>query len=80
MDEIEQDQIAQALAGFPNEPRPELTDEEKDGIVDIAMHPSMFDAFVDWVRSNGHDVSGPVPTANGSVFRIVSILGPLNER
>lgn len=66
--------LTNALRGDPTGPRPEITEEELNGIVEVALHPNLFDPFVDWLRSRGLDLSEPIPNADGEgSFRIVSI-------
>lgn len=49
--------------------RPELTEDEAVSVVNIAMHPAMFGAFVDWVESRGCGVSPPLDSG----FRIITV-------
>jgi hypothetical protein len=57
----------------------ELNDVEKDSIVELAVHPAMWDWVVESIRARGFDVSPPIPTADcedgdpKGYFRIITI-------
>lgn len=51
--------------------RASMTPEEKNGAVNVALHPALFDAFVDWLDSRNCDLSPPIPTGDDT-FRVVS--------
>ena len=53
-----------------------MTQAEIDGMVTIALHPEVFDAFVDWLDSRGCDLSPPIPTGReGETFRVITPRG-----
>jgi hypothetical protein len=49
-----------------------LTPEEADGVVNVALHPALFHAFVGWLDSRDLDLSPAIDDDNGGTFRIVS--------
>ena len=50
---------------------PQMTTEEAEGMVNVALHPAMFDSFVMWLNSRELDLSPPIPTGEGETFRVV---------
>lgn len=50
-----------------------MTEAERQGVVNVVLHPAMFDAFVDWLDSRDADLSPPIPTGNeeAETFRVV---------
>lgn len=57
----------------------DLNEHERDGIVELAVHPAMWDWLVDAIRGKGFDVSPPIATSNcddgepRGYFRVISI-------
>lgn len=47
---------------------------EEEGVVNIAMHPALFPAFVDWLHGRGLGISPPIALDDHEeTFRIVTV-------